>query len=119
MGELDSYSKPIRKLIRLFLTEAYAHEQHILLAQLDLNFADWRAGKLDNEALNERIHQYHDKSARDLYRRYNGGFPDLLVAYAFVTGVLNQSEAPSELLEALAERMREVRQVQEQDDIRQ
>ena len=115
MGDLDHYPKPIRKLIKLFLAEAYAHEQHILLAQLDRGFADWRECKLDNEALNAQIHQYHDRLAADLYKRYNSGFPDLLVAYAFVTGILNPAEAPTELLEALAEPMRDVRQVQERD----
>jgi hypothetical protein len=115
MGDLDRYPKPIRKLIKLFLAEAYTREQHNLLAQLDRSFGEWREGKLDNEALNERIHQYHEKSARELYKRYNGGFADLLVAYAFVNGTLNQREAPTELLEALAERIEEVRQVKEQD----
>jgi hypothetical protein len=115
VGDLGIYPKPIRKLIRLFLAEAYQREQHALLAQLDRSFTEWREGRLDNEALNERIHQYHDKSSRELYKRYNGGFPDLLVAYAFETGILNPKEAPAELLEALADRIRNIRQVKEQE----
>jgi len=61
------------------------------------------------------IHQYHDKSSRDLFKRYNGGFADLLVAYAFVTGILNPKEAPPELLEALAGHMEDIRKAQQQD----
>ena len=108
MSYMDKYSKSVKKLIRQYLGEAYVRETHQELARLDQSFAEWREGRVDNEELNQRIHIYHNETARDMFNRYNGPFPDLVVANAFATGLLEPKEAPPELLAALAEEIKDI-----------
>ena len=108
MSRLDKYPKSIRKLIGVFLNEAYQSELHRELSHLENHFKDWCDGKIDNDDLTNFIHQFHDQDVRDLNKRYNGDFPDLVVAYAFAKEILDKKEAPKELIEALSELIKDV-----------
>jgi hypothetical protein len=52
--------------------------------------------------LSIEIHQYETGPSRELFKRYNGELPDMMVAYAVAAGILKREEIPAELLEALA-----------------
>lgn len=99
---MQEYSKKIKKLIREYAAEAHERELHRELAKLDLRFTEWRDGKLGSGALSDEIHQYENGPSRELFKRYNGGLPDMMVAYAITAGILKHEEIPAELLEALA-----------------
>jgi hypothetical protein len=110
---MREYPKKIKKLIREFAAEAHERELHRELTRLDRRFAEWRAGRLGSGELSDEIHQYETGPSRELFKRYNGGLPDMMVAYAIAAGILQRGEVPAELLEALAgpleyfDRMRE------------
>jgi len=98
---MKEYPKKIKKLIREFAVEAHEQELHRELTKLDLRFAEWRNGQLGSGALSDEIHQYESGPFRELFKRYNGDLPDMMVAYAIVVGILKREEIPAELLEAL------------------
>ena len=98
---MQEYPKKIKKLIREFAEEAHERELHRELAKLELRFAEWRNGKLGSGALSDELHQYENGPSRELFKRYNGGLPDMMVAYAITAGILKREEIPAALLEAL------------------
>ena len=98
---MQEYPKKIKKLIREFAAEAHERELHRDLAKLELRFAEWRNGQLGSGALSDEIHQYENGPSRELFKRYNGGLPDMMVAYAISAGILKREEISAELLEAL------------------
>jgi len=52
--------------------------------------------------LAERIHEFHQGPARDLFVKYDPRMHRLAVAEVFVSGILPGSSVPPELLEHLA-----------------
>jgi hypothetical protein len=102
---MREYPKKIKKLIREFAEEAHERELHRELTKLDLRYEEWRRGKLDSGALSDEIHQYETDPSCELFKRYNGGLPDMMVAYAIVAGILKREEIPAELLEALTSQL--------------
>ena len=44
---------------------------------------------------------YENGLSRELFKRYNGELPDMMVAYAIAAGILKREEIPAELFEAL------------------
>ena len=99
---MHEYSKKVKKLIREFAAEAHERELHRELTKLDRRFAEWRAGRLGSGELSDEIHQYETGPSRELFKRYNGELPDMMVAYAITAGILERREMPAELLEALS-----------------
>jgi hypothetical protein len=59
-------------------------------------------GKISSGELSYRVHQYETGPSRELYKRYNGDLPDMMVAYAIAAGILPEAEVPAELLEAIS-----------------
>jgi len=99
---MREYPKKVKKLIREFAAEAHERELRRELAKLDRRFAEWRDGRLGSGELSDEIHQYETGASRELFKRYNGDLPDMMVAYAITAGILQRREVPAELLEALA-----------------
>lgn len=100
---MQKYPKHIRKLMGEYLGKAYESELHRELVKLDQSFAEWRAGKIDDWELSDRINRYEMGPSRELYKKYNYGQNDMNLAYAIATGILNRNEVPAELLEALGQ----------------
>lgn len=99
---MQDYPKHIKKMLREYAAEAHERELHRELTKLDQSFAEWRAGKIGSGELSDRVHQYEVGPSRELFKQYNGGRHEMLVAYAIVVGILKREEVSSELLEALA-----------------
>ena len=62
-------------------------------------FEEWRAGQLGSGELTERIHDFHQGPARELFKRYYSGSLEYAVAQAIVGGVLDRMTVPAEVLE--------------------
>ncbi len=99
---MKEYPKPIKKLIRKYMAEAYERELGRELKKLEVSFEQWRSGEISNGEFSYRLHQYEVGPSRELYKQYNCGQADMNVAYAIVLGILNRNEIPPELLEQLA-----------------
>jgi len=98
--------KDVPKRIKRLLHEAAgaAHEEELRRALLPVAeaFKRWEAGQLESGELSQIIHRFHQGPARELFLRYNTPYRDLAVAHAIITGVLDRSAIPVELLEHLA-----------------
>ena len=99
---MQSYSKHVKRLLHEATTTAYERELHAELTKLDQSFAEWRAGRISSGELSHRIHQFEVGAARELFKRYSNGAPEMNVAYAITVGLLERASQPPELLEALA-----------------
>jgi hypothetical protein len=99
---MHQYSKTIKRFLRKYATEAYERELHRELTTLDHSFAEWRKGTISSGELCDRIHRYETGPSRALFKRYTNGPPDMNVAYALVVGILDASEVPAEVVEAIS-----------------
>lgn len=98
---MRDYPKPIKKALRDLAGEAYERELRHELGKLDKSFDAWRRGELSSGELNERIHEYETGPAREMFKRYNSGLPDVNVASAVAVGVLARQEIPDDVLNAI------------------
>jgi hypothetical protein len=95
-------SKRIKRLLRE--QAALAHEEELRRALLPLAaaFEEWKKGDLSSGELSVKIHKFHQGPSRQLFNKYNNGPLDTVVAYAIVSGILDASQVPDELLEYLS-----------------
>jgi hypothetical protein len=99
---VPSLSKPVKRQLRDWSAVAYERELGAELKKLHDSFHDWEQGKLNCFDLNELIHEYHDKSARELYKTYVMlGNEQIEVRVALARGVLSEHELPAEVLHAV------------------
>ena len=97
--------KSLKKKLRVLASLAHERELQIALAELETQFASWRAGTLTALELTEKVHQFHDGASRDLYQRYVAGEPAWAVAYAIIKSHVSKEEAGPEAMEFLASRI--------------
>ncbi len=115
---MKDYPKPIKRLMRQYLAEAYERELQRELTKLEQSFAEWRSGQISSGELSDRLHQYERGPSRALYKRYNYGEEDMTLAYVIVGGVLRREEIPDELLEALKGPLSFYQSLKDADDLR-
>jgi len=96
------FTKSERKKLRALAGEAYARELDRELQDLDSGFSDWRHKHIDAFQLSDLIHEFHQGPSRELFSQYTRLDPGFLVARAFARGLLQESEVPASLREALS-----------------
>jgi hypothetical protein len=105
VSSLGSLGKEMPKRLKRALREAAmtAREEELrrALVPLEAAFQRWRAVHVGSGELAELIHEFHEGPVRELFKKYNYGPLELAVAHAIVSGVLDRSRLPSELVEAL------------------
>jgi len=115
---MHEYPKHIKRLLREAAAAAHEQELHRELGKLDQSFAEWRSGAISSAELSHRVHQYETGPSRELFDRYNSSQPDLSVVYAIVMGILDESQVPPELLEALSRPLDLFRFMRERGELR-
>lgn len=94
--------RPATKAVKRALRElaAAAHEEALRRALLPVAtaFDDWMKGKLGSGELTERIHEFHQGPARELYVRYNSGPLEFAVAHAIIAGLIDRTRVPAEVI---------------------
>ena len=115
---MTEYPKRIKRLLREAAATAYEQELHRELTKLDQSFAEWRSGAISSGELSQRVHQFETGPSRELFKRYNSGQSDLNVAYAIVAGILDESQVPPELLQALSTPLDFFRSLKERGELR-
>jgi hypothetical protein len=98
----DSFDRQERRMLRQLAGLAWERELASELTQLSDAFAAWRAGQLGPHELSDRIHEFHNGAARDLYGLYTRVHPSQLVARAIGRGLVSDRDAPSSLVAKLA-----------------
>lgn len=111
------FTKKIKRTFREYAIEAYESELQRELNKLDQGFNEWRNGEISSGELSHRLHQFEIGVSKDLYKRYNYGEYDINVAYALVTGILDESEVPGELMEALKNQLSFFRSLKERGEL--
>ena len=84
----DELTKKQRKHIREMSGIAYEREMAAALDNLLMSFQKWKQGEKTPFDLDGEIHQYHNGTARELYKQYATGDPDMAV-------LLPSQEGPS------------------------
>lgn len=83
---------------------AIAHERELSRALQDLRaeFDRWQNGEITAGDLNDKIHEFHNGTSRELWVKYNRSNPSLGLAMAIASGIITKDEVPSELLDFLS-----------------
>lgn len=80
---------------------AWERELSSALTDLRREFERFTAGELSPFDLSDKIHEFHDHTGRDLYKRYAYGTNIFAVPSAISRGIIKRSEVTPELLELL------------------
>lgn len=94
-------SKHLKRTLRDQAMQAHEEELRRSLLPLSETFDAWKEGKISSGELSERIHGFHQGPARELFKEYNVGMREAVVAHAIVQEVLDRTRVPPELLKAL------------------
>lgn len=86
---------------------AIAHERELAAAlqKLHEEFGEWQAQKIDAFELSDRIHQFHQQTAREIWKLYVNADHNqaaLLVSRALKLKLLTADEVGQDLVEQLA-----------------
>ncbi len=63
-----TYNKPTRQRLRKLAAIAHERELAGALQKLHEHFDEWQTQKIDTFELNDRIHQFHQKTAREIWK---------------------------------------------------
>jgi hypothetical protein len=76
-----------------------AHERELSKASEALlgEFRRWQAGEIDVFALSDKIHEFHDGTAREIYKLYTIMDPRFSVARALKEDILARTEVDDEV----------------------
>jgi len=115
---MDDYAKNIKRNMRQLAAEAYQRELHRELTKLDGFFSAWKDGKISSIELSNHIYEIEKLFLQELHKKYNQGKADFHVAYAIVTGILDRSEVPEEILEVLEKHLFLYQSMKDSGDLR-
>jgi hypothetical protein len=93
--------KWLKRALREVARAAYEEELRRALVPLAAAFDAWRTAAITSGDLTQRIHEFHNGPARELFTKYDSRSVEFAVAHAIVTGVIERSRVPGELLEHL------------------
>jgi len=103
-------TKTQRRWLRELGGIAYKRDLSEHLAALESQFKRWRAGEIDAFALSDAIHGFHQGPARELFLAYQSSNVEFAIAHAIHRGVVSESEAGPEIVEALSEYLSHLRE---------
>jgi hypothetical protein len=109
MRHWDELTKKQKKHIREMAGVAYEREMSAALDKLLASFQKWKQGKISPFDLDERIHEYHNGTARELYKQYATGDPDMAVMLALARGVVKIEELNEDCRSFYQERVNRLR----------
>lgn len=103
MRETTRFSKNERALLRSLAEDAWESELRAALEALFEHFCRWVDHGMSAFELNQLIHEYHNGTARELYKRYALDAKPAAVAYAIAAGHLGEEEIAPGLRDKLAD----------------
>ena len=106
----SSLTKKQKKELRALQTLAWERELEQELTNLEEQFRRWRSGTIGVFDLSDRIHQFHDHEARDLYKYYSYRNNFFAVPDAIAKGIISESEVSRQLLEAISSDIQHLRE---------
>ncbi len=91
--------KTRRKALRELSGTAHERELTKALLELEEKFQEWRSSSISSFQLNDIIHEFHNGTNRDIWKRYSFLKPEISVPAAIASGILKEEEVPPEILE--------------------
>lgn len=98
---MNEPNKRLRRRLRELGAVAYERELNRELGALFKHFEAWKKEEISPFDLSERIHEFHQKPARDLFVWYTDGSGNFPVAKAIADGILSEEEAGEEIVSLL------------------
>jgi hypothetical protein len=94
MKIMRNYDKATRRKLRELCGIAHERELSEALKKLHIEFSNWQAKKIDAFELKNCVHQFHQKTERQIWTRYSDtGFHDMLVSRALKLAELCRARA--------------------------
>ena len=84
--------KSDRKKIRQLADRAWERELRSAIAEIGDAIVEMERGTVSPFDVDEKIHEYHNGTARDLYNLYSGGGPWMGVCQAYYKGILSDED---------------------------
>jgi len=94
--------KGLKRLVREWAAVAHDRELAKALLALGAQFERWQQGEITAADLNDLIHQFHQGTSREIWKKYATNHLEPAVAFAVATGILRREELPPELLQHAA-----------------
>lgn len=92
-------SKAQKKHLRQLAGIAYERDLARCLNDLKSSFDEWEAGGISVWDLNDKIHEFHNKTARELYKVYvSMADPVFAVSFGIRHGVIDAEEIQKECM---------------------
>jgi hypothetical protein len=88
----DSFSKAENKQLKLLVEKAWTKELNSNLMFLSESFDSWSKAKLSPFDLVEEIHMFHNRTARELFKKYTGPTDSVTVGRAIAENHLDENE---------------------------
>ena len=116
MRGLGNYPKAIRAEFRDLVGKAHERDLSQALEALEAHFERWRDGEISPWDLNDLIHQHHHGPSREIYNRYEGFDPNVMVAHAVRRGLLRPDELSPAMTEIIAPLLEAFEAMADRDD---
>jgi hypothetical protein len=94
--------KKLKRLVREWAAVAHDRELAKALLALGTQFERWQRGEISAADLNDLIHQFHQGTSREIWKKYATNHLEPAVGFAVATGILRREEVPPELLQHVA-----------------
>jgi hypothetical protein len=86
---MTDLTKSQKKHLRQLAGQCYEKEMSLALESLYENFKKWKKSEITAWDLNEKIHEHHNVTARELWKIYEQmNDPSLAVAFALAKGII-------------------------------
>jgi hypothetical protein len=105
---MTDLTKSQKKHLRQLAGQCYEKEMSLALESLYENFQKWEKSEITAWDLNDKIHEHHDLTARDLWKTYDKmNDSGLAVAFALAKGIISIEDVDDDCRE-LVERKSDV-----------
>jgi len=94
-------SKKEKRELRVLVGECYEVHLSDLLENLYEDFQKWGGKYIDTFELTDRIHEFHDKKARELYGMYVLSPPEVAIIYALRNKIIGKDGIDKNLFNKL------------------
>jgi hypothetical protein len=93
----DSFSKAEIKQLKLLVEKAWAKELNDELCVLSGSFASWSKATLSPFDLVEEIHKFHNRTAREIFKKYTEPIDSVTVGRAIAENYLDENDLSEDL----------------------
>ncbi len=109
-------NKKLKKESRSLAGKAYERLLNKALRELDADFSEWRAGKIDPWELSDRIHKFHDGISRRLYVLAGHNHGQTILSEAILQGEIPLEDLSAELKEYLRPSIESLKSIREESN---